>query len=179
MAIDVAFFIIMIIAIFKGFSKGLIVGIFSFLAFIIGLAAALKLSVVVAHHLETSSGITGKWLPVISFALVFIIVVLLVNLGARIIKKTASIVMLGWVDKIGGILLYVIIYTIIFSVILFFAEKTFLLKPETVAASSVHDYVAPWGPKVMDNLGKIIPLFKDLFIQLQSFFENLGHKLAA
>ena len=178
MVIDVAFFIIMIIAVFKGFSKGLIVGIFSFLAFIIGLAAALKLSVVVAHYLETSSGITAKWLPVISFALVFIIVVLLVNLGARIIKKTASIVMLGWVDKIGGIVLYVIIYTIIFSVILFFAEKTFLLKPETVAASSVNDYVAPWGPKVMDNLGKIIPLFKDLFTQLQSFFGNLGYKLA-
>jgi membrane protein required for colicin V production len=38
--------------------------------------------------------------------------------------------------------------------------------------------VAPWGPKVIDNLGKIIPVFKDLFLQLQSFFENLGHNLA-
>jgi len=56
-------------------------------------------------------------------------------------------------------------------------EKTFLIKPETVAASSVHDYVAPWGPKVIDNLGKIIPVFKDLFSQLQSFFETLGHKI--
>ncbi len=168
----------MIIAIFKGFSKGLILGIFSLLAFIIGLAAALKLSVIVAHYLENSSGSSAKWLPVLSFMLVFIIVVLLVNLAARIIKKTISLAMLGWVDRIGGIILYIIIYTIIFSIILFFAEKTFLVKPEVVAASSVHDYVSPWGPKVINNLGKIIPVFKDLFTQLQSFFENIGHKFA-
>lgn len=178
MLIDVAFFIVMLIAIFKGFSKGLILGIFSLLAFIIGLAAALKLSAIVAHHLETSTGSTAKWLPVLSFMLVFIVVAVVVNLGARIIKKTISFAMLGWLDKIGGIVLYVILYAIIFSVILFFSEKTFLVKPETIAASCVHDYVSPWGPKVINNLGKIIPVFKDLFTQLQSFFENIGHKFA-
>ena len=52
MIIDIAFAIVMILAIFKGFSKGFIVGIFSLLAFIIGLAAALKLSVVVANYLR-------------------------------------------------------------------------------------------------------------------------------
>jgi membrane protein required for colicin V production len=178
MIIDVAFFIVMVIAVFKGFTKGFVVGIFSFIAFIIGLAAALKLSVIVAHHLQTSSGIAGKWLPVISFALVFIVVVLLVNIGARILKKVISLVMLGWIDKLGGILLYIGIYTIIFSVFLFFGEKTFLIKPGTIEASSVYDYVAPWGPKVMNNLGKIIPVFKDLFLQLQSFFETLGHQVS-
>jgi membrane protein required for colicin V production len=104
---------------------------------------------------------------------------LLINIGARIIKKTLSIAMLGWLDRIGGIVLYVIIYTVVFSVILFFGEKMFLIKPSTVAASAVHDFVAPWGPKLIDNLGEIIPVFKDLFSQLQSFFETLGHKIAA
>ncbi len=179
MVIDATFAILTIIAVFKGFSKGLIVGIFSFLAFIIGLAAALKLSVLVAGYFESSAAIFDKWVPVISFALVFIVVVLLVNLGARIIKKTVSLAMLGWVDKIGGIVFYLMIYTIIFSIILFFADKTFLIKKETIADSKVYNYVAPWGPKVMDNLGRIIPVFKDLFLQLQNFFENLGHKLAA
>jgi membrane protein required for colicin V production len=178
MIIDVAFFILMVIAVFKGFTKGFVVGIFSFIAFIIGLAAALKLSVIVTHHLQTSSGIPGKWLPVISFVLVFIVVVLLVNIGARILKKVISLVMLGWIDKLGGILLYIGIYTIIFSVFLFFGEKTFLIKPGTIEASSVYDYVAPWGPKVINNLGKIIPVFKDLFLQLQSFFETLGHQVS-
>jgi membrane protein required for colicin V production len=179
MIIDVAFLVVMIIAFFKGFTKGFIVGIFSFIAFLIGLAAALKLSAIVAHHFETSAGISGKWLPVISFALVFIVVVILVNIGARILKKAVSMVMLGWVDKLGGIILYILIYTIIFSVILFFGTKTLLIKPETLASSSVYDYVSPWGPKVINSIGKMIPAFKDLFLQLESFFGNIGHNLTA
>ena len=179
MSIDFAFLVVMIIAVFKGYSKGLIVGIFSFIAFIIGLAAALKLSAIVAHHLESGTGISGKWLPVISFAFVFIIVVFLVNIGARILKKTISMAMLGWVDRLGGIILYIILYTIIFSVLLFFGTKTLIIKPETIAASHVYNFVSPWGPKVIDSLGKILPVFKGLFSQLESFFDNIGHKLAS
>lgn len=179
MPIDVTFFLILILAIFKGFSKGLIIGIFSFLAFIIGLAAALKLSAIVAHYFENSTSSGTRWLPVLSFAFVFIVVALLVHIGARIIKKVVSLAMLGWADKIGGIIFYLLIYIVIFSVILFFAEKSFLLKPETIAASSTYEYVAPWGPKLIDNLGKIIPVFKDLFKDLQSFFEKAGHRIAA
>ena len=178
MIIDIAFVIVMILAIFKGIRKGLILGIFSLLAFIIGLAAALKLSVVVAAYLKDSAGSFTKWLPLISFMLVFIAVVLLINLVARLIKKTMQFAMLGWLDSIGGIVLYVIIYTIIFSIFLFFANKLFLIQSTTIQQSNIYPYVAPWGPKVIDNLGKIIPIFKDMFTQLQDFFGNLANKSA-
>ena len=178
MGIDVAFIIVMAIAVIKGFSKGFVVALFSFFAYIIGLAAALKLSVVVAHHFGSSASASGKWIPVLSFALVFIIVVFIVNICGRIIKKVVSLAMLGWIDRLAGILLYVMIYLLIFSVILFFAEKTMLIKPETIAASRVHGFVAPWAPVIIDNLGKILPVFRDLFAQLQIFFGDLGHKLA-
>ncbi|MGI8583767.1 MAG: CvpA family protein [Chitinophagaceae bacterium] len=178
MIIDIAFVLVMILAIFKGFRKGLILGIFSLLAFIIGLAAALKLSVIVAAYLKDSAGSLSKWLPVISFMLVFIAVVLLVGLLARLIKKTMQFAMLGWLDSLGGIILYVAIYTIIFSVFLFFASRLFLIEPSTIQDSKIYPYVAPWGPKVIDNLGKIIPIFKDMFSQLQDFFGSLAKKTA-
>jgi membrane protein required for colicin V production len=59
---------------------------------------------------------------------------------------------------------------------MFFAEKIFLLKPDVIESSVVYKYVSPWGPKVIDNLGKIIPVFKDMFSQLEGFFESLAHK---
>ena len=178
MIIDIAFVLVMILAIFKGLGKGLILGIFSLLAFIIGLAAALKLSVVVAGWLKDSEGSLSKWLPLISFILVFIAVVFLVNLAARAIKKTMRFAMLGWLDSLGGMILYLAIYTIIFSVFLFFADKLFLIQPSTIQDSKIYPYVAPWGPKVIDNLGNIIPIFKDMFTQLQDFFGNLAKKTA-
>jgi len=176
MIIDIAFVLAMIFAIFKGLRKGLILGIFSLLAFIIGLAAALKLSVVVAGWLKNSAGSFSKWLPLISFILVFIAVVFLVNLAARAIKKTMQFAMLGWLDSLGGMILYLAIYTIIFSVFLFFADKLFLIQAATIHDSKIYPYVAPWGPDVINNLGKIIPLFKDMFTQLQDFFGNMANK---
>ena len=176
MIIDIAFVIVMILAIFKGIRKGLILGIFSLLAFIIGLAAALKLSVIVAGWLNDSAGSFAKWLPLISFMLVFVAVVLSVSLVARLIKKTMQFAMLGWLDSLGGIVLYMIIYTIIFSIFLFFADELFLIQPTTIHDSKMYSYVAPWGPKVIDNLGKIIPVFKDMFTQLQNFFGTLTKK---
>ena len=125
MIIDIAFILAMIFAIFKGLRKGLILGIFSLLAFIIGLAAALKLSVVVAGWLKDSTGSFSKWLPLISFILVFVAVALVVNLAARAIKKTMQFAMLGWMDSLGGMALYIVIYAIIFSVFLFYANNLF------------------------------------------------------
>ncbi|HEV8083844.1 MAG TPA: CvpA family protein [Chitinophagaceae bacterium] len=176
MIIDIAFIIGLIIAIFKGLSKGFIVGIFSLVAFIIGLAAALKFSAVVAAYLQGKGMEATKWLPALSFFLVFIIVILLVGSGARLIKKTVQFAMLGWLDSLLGIFLYMIIYIIILSVILFFAEKMFLLKPHVITDSYSYKYIAPWGPKVINNLGNIIPFFKDMFIQLQEFFDSLAKK---
>lgn len=178
MFIDIAFVIVLVLAIFKGLRKGLILGVFSLFAFIIGLAAALKLSVVVAEYLKDNAGSFSKWLPLISFMLGFIAVIFLVGLLARLVKKTMQFAMLGWLDSLGGMILYLLIYTIIFSVFLFFAEKLFLIQPTTVQDSIMYPYVSPWGPKVMDNLGNIIPIFKDMFTELQEFFGNLAKKSA-
>ncbi len=166
----------MIIAIFKGLSKGFIVGVFSLLAFVIGLAAALKFAAIVSVYLQEKGMEATKWLPVISFFLVFVVVILLVGLGARLIKKTVQFAMLGWLDSLLGIFLYMIIYVIIFSVILFFADKMFLLKPHVIADSHTYRYVAPWGTKVINSLGSIIPFFKDMFLQLQDFFDSITNK---
>jgi membrane protein required for colicin V production len=108
--------------------------------------------------------------------IVFIGVVLLVSLVGRIIKKTIRFVMLGWLDSIGGIILYAFIYIIIFSIFLFFVEKLHIIKAETIAASVTYPYISQWGPKVIDNLGKIIPIFKGMFGELENFFGGIAVK---
>ena len=177
MIVDIIFILLMVMAIFRGLKKGLVLGIFSFLAFIVGLAAALKLSTVVAKHFEGSAGSLTKWMPLLAFMLVFIAVILLVSLGARLIKKTLQLAMLGWLDSLAGMILYICIYTIIFSIFLFYGVKLLLIKPDVIANSKVYPYVAPWGPKVIDSLGKIIPLFKDMFSELEDFFAGLAKKV--
>ncbi|UEG50503.1 CvpA family protein [Ferruginibacter lapsinanis] len=175
--IDIFFAILIIIAIVKGYQKGLIIALFSIVAFIIGIVAAVKLSSVVATYLQNHTSIAGKWLPVISFAVVFLGVILLVRLGAKVIEKTFQFAMLGWVNRIGGIILYALLYTIIFSILLFYAEKIHLLDSSVTQASQTYPYVQPWAPKVIDQFGKVIPIFKGMFTALENFFSGVPDKI--
>ena len=177
MILDIIVAIILIFAIIKGYRQGLIVAFFSVIAFIIGLAAAMKLSVVAAGYIGKAVKVSDKWLPIIAFAVVFLIVVLLVRLGAKFIQKTVELALLGWVNRLGGILLYIGIYILIFSVLLFFADQVSFIKPETKTESVMYSYIQPWGPKIIDGLGKIIPVFKGMFEDLEDFFDTVSKQV--
>ena len=177
MLIDAIFTILVIVACIKGYSKGLIIALFSLAAFFIGLAAALKLSAVVAVKLAEHTGSGGKWLPVISFAIIFIIVVLLVNTGGKLLQKTAEMIMLGWLNKLAGICFYLLIYMLIFSIFLFYGKQVQLLNPETIKSSITYTYIEPLAPGIFQLLGSIFPLFKGIFAELTGFFEGVSNKL--
>lgn len=176
MIIDLLFCVLLILACIKGYRKGLIIAVFSVIALIAGLAAALKLSAVVADNLRGSINLSAKWLPFVSFAIVFFAVVFLVYWGGKLVEKTFQMVLLGWVNRLGGIILYVALYTVILSIFLFFAEKMVLLNPSEFHSSFTYPFIQPWGHKAIDGLGKIIPVFKDMFRELETFFDGLPYK---
>ncbi len=161
-------------AVIKGYQRGLIVAAFSFIAVVIGLAAAMKLSAIAATYIGNAIKISNGWLPVISFAVVFLLVVLLIRLGAKAIEKTAQIAMLGWVNRLGGIVFYAAIYITVFSVLLFYAVQMELLKPETIKQSVTYSFVQPWGPKVINGVGTVLPFLRDMFADLENFFDGIA-----
>jgi membrane protein required for colicin V production len=176
MLIDVVAFGLLILSVFKGLSKGLIIAVFSLVAFIIGIAAALKLSAVAAGYIGSNVNISQRWLPVLAFFAVFIIVVLSVRLGAKMLEGAVQLAMMGWLNKIGGIIFYILIYFFIFSILLFYAEQLHLVKSETTRASMVYPYIQPIGPKTMSIMGSVLPSFKNMFEQLLNFFQNVSDK---
>lgn len=179
MLLDLIFAGIIILAVVKGYQRGLVVGLFSLIAVIIGLAAAMKLSTVVAGYIGKAVKISDQWLPVISFAIVFFIVILLIRLGARAIESAVEVAMLGWVNKIGGIILFAAIYTVVFSVLLFYAEQMKWIQPEMISKSITYSFVQPWGPRVINGFGAVIPVFKDMFGELQDFFDGVAKKISS
>ena len=86
--------------------------------------------------------------------------------------------MLGWVNKIGGIILFAAIYTIVFSVLLFYAEQMKLIQPDTINKSVTYSFVQPWGPKAINGFGSIIPVFKDMFGELEQFFDGVAKDIS-
>lgn len=177
MILDLVVAIILILAIIKGFQKGLIAGLFSFIAIIIGLAAAIKLSAVVAGYIGKTVKVSEQWLPVISFAVVFLVVILLVRWGANAIQRTVEIAMLGWVNRLGGVIFYAAIYITVLSVILFYAEQLKVVQPATTEKSVTYPILQPLGPKAISSFGRVIPAFRDMFKQLEDFFSGVSEKI--
>lgn len=143
MLIDILFLGMMAIAVFKGIRNGLIVAIFSIIGWIVGIYAAFKFADVAAAYLKGSVEMSPKTLYVLSFIIIFLLVMLLVHLGAKVVEKTVEVAFMGWLNRIGGIFFYVLLYTLIFSVMIFFAERFKLISDETIAASRIYPWIKP------------------------------------
>ncbi len=174
MLLDLLFIVLMITALVKGYRNGLVVAVFSLLGLLIGLAAALKLSVIMAEYLKGSLNVSVKWLPVLSFILVFLLAVFLVRLGAVAVEKLVQLAMLGWLNRLGGIVLYIVLFVVVLSVGVFYLEKLNLLTPQSIASSKTYPFIKPWGLRAIGALGTVIPFFRNMFQELETFFGQIA-----
>ena len=172
MFIDTLLLIVLVTAVFKGYTKGLIVAVFSFIAIFIGLAAALKLSATVASWLHENTGISTNWLPFISFAVTMVGVVFLVRFLATMLQKSIEFAMMGWINKLAGITLYVVLYVSILSIVLFYMVKMNLINQTQVQASVTYTYFKNWGHVAIDVFGVLLPFLKSVFGTLENFFQT-------
>lgn len=174
MVIDILLGIILLLAIFKGWTKGLIVGLFSLLALILGAAAALKLSGTFALYMQGEVGHPSPLWPVVAFVLIFLVVALLVRLIARALEKMLQLAMLGWFNRLCGVVLYAATYIVLFSIAIWLANQLYLISPSMKTDSRTYSWIAPIGPKAISWIGNLIPWFADIFHQLELFFQNIS-----
>ncbi len=175
--IDIITTVLLVVAVIRGLRQGLVMALFSLLAYVIGLAAALKLSAVVAAYLERHMELPSRWLPVLSFLLVFAGVVILVRFAGKLVGESLEWALMGWANKLAGAVGYGLLYMLIWSVLLFYAQQLQLLKPATLANSLSWPWVGPLAPELFTWMGKLIPLLKDSFATLQHFFGQVAEQV--
>jgi membrane protein required for colicin V production len=174
---DIVFLIILLIAVIQGWRRGLILAIFSVICLLLGLAAAVKLSAVVATYLGSDLQVSSRWLPVIAFVVVFLVVAILVRWLAGLLEKLIKLVLLGWLNKLGGMILYILLYISVYSVILFYGTRAQIISPEAIASSRVYPWIAPWGPAVIHFIQRFIPFGQDMFAVLETFFARIAERI--
>lgn len=168
--LDFISILLLVFAIFKGYSKGLVMAVICFAANIIGLLVAVKLSAQVSAYMSSGNE-HAHYSPLIVFALVMIASIIAVRFLGNILEKILQVTMLGWANRTAGIVLYALLYFMIYSILLFYLQKLGFVSDTTKANSKTYDLVAPWGPTAIDFIGKIIPAFRNL---LQTISHNLA-----
>lgn len=163
MWLDILSGTILIVAILQGYRHGLIRAIISFLSLFIGLVLAFQLAGYVSTQLKEHTKIASNWLPFISFLIVLVLVMILLKMASGLLQQTAEWLLLGWLNKLLGIVLYGIIYCTILSAVLYFFQVLGVIEATSMKDSIVYPYLQQWWPFFMDKLSLIVPSIKHTF----------------
>ncbi|MFA6150682.1 MAG: CvpA family protein [Chitinophagaceae bacterium] len=177
MTIDIIALILLILLFVRGYKKGIIVALCSVIAVLLGLTCALALSAKLAVYMQDKGYASSAWAPILSYVILFIGVVWLVRLLAKLIDGFTSTILLGWVNKSIGGILYAALGMVIYSSLLWLANYAHLISPETIVASKTYKHLEPIAPWTFEHMGKVLPFAKDSFTDMREFFDGVNQKL--
>jgi len=121
--IDIILAALLILGLVRGFMKGFFVEVTSLVALAIGLYGAIHFSFIAANYLKNSVEWTEKTIQIISFAITFFIIVVLISFTGKILTKIADTVALGIVNKLFGAAFGFLKIGLILSVVLIIFDK--------------------------------------------------------
>jgi membrane protein required for colicin V production len=121
--IDIVLAVPLAFAIYRGFKRGLILELAMLVGLVLGIYLGIHFSKAAAEFLKETFNANGPYLPILSFATVFVLVLIMVYFIGKLMEKTADLLMLGLLNKILGAFFGVIKMGMILSFFLFFLNS--------------------------------------------------------
>ena len=155
---DIIIIIPLIWGAYKGFKKGFIIEIASFIALGLGVWGGMKFSSISAKYLSDAFDISEKVMPLISFAVTFILIVVVFML-AKMLQKIITMVALGFINRAAGALFGMLKFGLIMSVIINFTEiinkQIDFIEPEMKNSSVLYEPVGKIAQIIIPGLKNI------------------------
>ena len=137
----------------RGFRKGLIIALCTFVALVAGAFAGIYLSDALGSWLHSSFGMDPRYASAVAFSIIFILIIVLMNLLGRALEKMIDLVALGIINKIAGAAFGISKALMVMSLLFFVTEKFdaghHLISDEAKEASLLYKPVAGIAPLVI------------------------------
>jgi len=179
MLLDIIALLLLVLAVYKGWTKGLIMSIFSFLAFFIAITLAFYFSAQVANYFKQSTGSDSKWYSFLAFFAVMIGAIIIIRIIGKMVEKAAELMLLGLVNKIAGILIFGFLYFGLMSVLLVYLTKIELVSIRFLSESRVGNYFIPFGNWIIVHFSDWFPDIKSLFKNSKDYIQQKGGSLTS
>jgi membrane protein required for colicin V production len=150
--IDIVLGILLILSAISGFKKGLVVELASLAALILGIWGAVKFSYITSEFLVENFNWSWDHLNIASFIITFVVIVILVHIVGSTVNKMVETVMLGFVNKLAGLVFGILRAALILSIILVVFDKIDedmeILSSETKANSRMYEPIRNLAPTI-------------------------------
>jgi membrane protein required for colicin V production len=121
--IDLFLVILLLIAAVQGFRKGFIIEFASLAALILGIWGGIKFADLTAGLITRYTGFHSDYLSIIAFLLVFIFIVILIHMMGKMLDKIIKIALLGFLNRLAGIVFGVLKLALILSILLLLFDE--------------------------------------------------------
>ncbi len=145
-----------------GFRKGLLLEIVGILAFVLGIIGGFKLMELGMTYLDDYFEDFDHLLPFISFLVIFLAILLLVNLVGKAVKKVMDMTLLGGVDKFAGAIVGLAKWAIGLSLVLWLTQNFGIMLPGQDEDLVLYPYLAELGPNLIKSMSVILPFAEEM-----------------
>ena len=140
--LDIILLICFIPGIIRGISKGFLEQALALVGVVLSVWTAFHFSGVVATWLQPYVDFSETTVNVIAFALILVAVSLVVLLVAKLLTKVLELAMLGWLDKVLGLVFALAVNALVIGLFIVLFDtvnvKFNLVKPEVLDGSIVY-----------------------------------------
>jgi membrane protein required for colicin V production len=152
--IDVIILAVMLYAVYKGWTTGLVAQVASLVGYLVGLTIAWSCYGRLADYLAPHLGSSGFGVSALAFLLILIAVPVALGIAANIITKAVDIMCLGWINRLAGAAVAFVKYTLFLGCILLVLNALHILGEEGKAESRLYEPVTMvWGNVWHNALG--------------------------
>lgn len=173
MMLDFIGVILILLYFYRGYTKGVVIAVFSLFAVILGVMVSLKLSSWFAGWLLSNGLVTSGLSLLLSYAILFVGVILLVRFLANAVESIFKMSLLGWLNSLLGGCLYAFMAAMVWSSLLWILHEMHALAPSTISASKTYPYLEPLAPWVFEHIGPLLPFAKGLFQEIKELFQHI------
>jgi membrane protein required for colicin V production len=150
--IDVILGLLLIFSVIGGFKNGLITEIASLAALILGIWGAIHFSYITTELLIKYFDLKSDYLNIISFGVTFIVIVILVHIVGNVVNNMFDSMVLGVVNKLGGMVLGLARSILFLSIVLLVFDKidndVQIIPEETKAKSRMYEPIRNIAPSI-------------------------------
>ena len=163
---DIVIGLILLLGGFLGYKRGFLLELFFLCALVLGVFIGFKLMGAGVNYLHKEFNADNTFLPYLSFAIIFILVVVLVTFLGRRIKNSVDKTFLGRVDALAGAILSILKYAFCLSVLIWLMSSLhYSLPGDWTNGSWLYPKIVGFAKQISGVFGSFLPFFKEMFKQ--------------
>ena len=176
MILDIFVVLVVAFGFYTGYSRGLIKTVFDTLSLVIGILAALKLSIYTINALEKLFNVSQSISYLIGIVVTFLLVMAIVRFVGRKLEDIFKAANINVINKLAGGAIQGLFFAFLISMVLWVLGNYNVVKPETKSGSITYPLLEPLPEAGKSVFKAIKPIFQEFWDKTVDVMESIGDK---